>query len=100
MQPTELNILIDTYRKFIRRGAKRQISNMIIKTHTADTAVLFRHFSPKERIALFNEMSAEYAAEVVRELDEILNLMKEEETNALEELLKYDPSTAGGLMTP
>lgn len=94
MQPTELNILIDTYRKFIRRGAKRQISNMFIKTHTADTAVLFRHFSPKERIALFNEMSAEYAAEVTRELDEILvvELLSQCDPKYIVEILKHVPS--------
>ncbi|MCH7954433.1 MAG: magnesium transporter [Candidatus Marinimicrobia bacterium] len=94
MQPTELNILVDTYRKFIRRGAKRQISNMFLKTHTADTAVLFRHFSQKERIALFNEMSAEYAAEVLRELDEtlVVELLTQCDTKYIVEILKYLPS--------
>ena len=94
MQPTEFNILLDTYRKFIRRGAKRQISNMFLKTHTADTAVLFRHFSQKERIALFNEMSAEYAAEVLRELDEtlVVELLTQCDTKYIVEILKYLPS--------
>ncbi len=94
MQPTEFNILLDTYRKFIRRGAKRQISNMFLKTHTADTAVLFRHFSQKERIALFNEMSAEYAAEVLRELDEtlVVELLTQCDTKYIVEILKHLPS--------
>ena len=94
MQPTEFNILLDTYRKFIRRGAKRQISNMFLKTHTADTAVLFRHFSQKERIALFNEMSAEYAAEVLRELDEtlVVELLTQCDTKYIVEILKLLPS--------
>ena len=94
MQPTEFNILLDTYRKFIRRGAKRQISNMFLKTHTADTAVLFRHFSQKERIALFNEMSAEYAAEVLRELDEtlVVELLTQCDTKYIVEILKHVPS--------
>ena len=141
MKPTEIRVLLDTYRKLIRRNAKRHIENMFNKTHTADTALLFRDFSPNERIVLFAQMSPKYSAEVIRELDEtlvvelltqrnakeiqlmlkhvpsddeadifgilpeklseeILNLMKEEETSEIEELLKYDPSSAGGLMTP
>lgn len=94
MQPTEFNILLDTYRKFIRRDAKRQISNMFQKTHTADTAVLFRHFSPKERITLFNKMSAEYAAEVLRELDEtlVVELLIQCDPKYRVEILKHVPS--------
>ncbi len=94
MLPTELNILLGTYRKFIRRGAKRQISNMFIKTHSADTAVLFRHFSPEERIALFNDMNAEYAAEVTRELDDtlVVELLTQCEAQYIVNILKHVPS--------
>jgi len=94
MQPSELNILLATYRKLIRRGAKRQISNMFLKTHSADTAVLFRHFSSDEQFFLFKEMDTEYAAEVTRELDEtlIVELLTQFDARYIVNILKHVPS--------
>ena len=94
MQPPESHVLLDTYRKLIRRGATKHILNMFNKTHPADTAVLFRHFSQKERIILFSNMSPEYAAEVTRELDEtlIVELLTQSQANDIVLLLKHIPS--------
>jgi len=94
MKPIEFHVLLDTYRKLIRRNAKRHIANMFNKTHPADTAVLFRHFSPEERIKLFAEMSPEYSAEVIRELDEtlVVELLTQRSAKEIQMMLKHVPS--------
>ena len=94
MKPTEIHVLLDTYRKLIRRNAKRQIANMFNKTHTADTALLFRLFSPEERINLFAQMPTEYSAEVIRELDEtlVVELLTQRNAREIHLMLKHVPS--------
>ena len=94
MKPTEIRVLLDTYRKLIRRNANRHIENMFNKTHTADTALLFREFSPKERIVLFAQMTPEYSAEVIRELDEtlVVELLTQMNAKEIQLMLKYVPS--------
>lgn len=94
MKPTEIRVLLNTYRKLLRRNANRHIENMFNKTHTADTALLFREFSPKERIVLFAQMSPEYSAEVIRELDEtlVVELLTQLNAKEIQMMLKHVPS--------
>ena len=94
MKPTEIRVLLDTYRKLIRRNANTHIENMFNKTHTADTALLFREFSPKERIVLFAQMTPEYSAEVIRELDEtlVVELLTQMNAKEIQLMLKHVPS--------
>jgi len=140
MLEREVAILLDTFRRLIRRRAKGNLIKLIHKTHPADLALLFRHFTESERTVVFNLMKEnEYAGEFLTELDtsivqallepleavevarllteigsddmaDILNLLPEEKANAiletlkreeseeLEELMAYPPDTAGGIM--
>ncbi|MEZ4599954.1 MAG: magnesium transporter [Syntrophotaleaceae bacterium] len=66
----KLQVLLDTVRKLIRRGAYPNLNKVIDKSHPADIAELFTHLSPKEQQILFNLIDdTETAASVLSELD-------------------------------
>lgn len=63
-------VLLETVRKLIRRGAYPNLSKVIGKSHPADIAELFSYLSPKEQQILFNLIeNTETAANVLSELD-------------------------------
>ena len=69
----EINILRDTYRRLLRRNAKINLIKLTNKTHPADLAVVFRHFSDEEQIEIFSLMKeSEHTAEFLSELDDAL----------------------------
>ncbi|MFQ6673742.1 MAG: magnesium transporter, partial [Fidelibacterota bacterium] len=140
MLDREVAVLLDTFRRLVRRRAKTNLTKLLNKTHPADLALLFRHFTERERTAIFNLMKEnERTGEFLSELDgsilqellesleapevaallievssddmaDILHLLPEEKANAileslkkeeseeLEELMAYPPDTAGGKM--
>jgi magnesium transporter len=66
----KLQMLLDTVKKLIRRGAYPNLGKVIGKSHPADVADLFPHLSPKEQQILFNLIEdTETAANVLSELD-------------------------------
>ena len=77
----EINILRDTYRRLLRRNAKINLIKLTNKTHPADLAVVFRHFSDEEQIEIFSLMKeSEHTAEFLSELDDAVvnELLKNE----------------------
>ncbi len=142
MMDREFNILQDAFRRLIRRNARSNTQKMIMKTHPADLAALFRSFTEMERETVFNLISDRtYKAEFLAELDrsilveiledmapgdiaellsemapddqadllahipdvlgkEVLGLMSSADSEDLEELMMYEPDTAGGIMVP
>ncbi|MDZ7796073.1 MAG: magnesium transporter [Candidatus Marinimicrobia bacterium] len=75
MRNNEVILLVDTYRKLHRRGAKANLINIIDKTHPADLALLFRSFSPHERLYFFSLIkSYDKKAEVLSEVDDNINV--------------------------
>ena len=63
-------MLLDTVKKLIRRGANTNINNLLKKTHPADIAHLFRYLDLKEQLVLFNILEdVDTSAEVLSELD-------------------------------
>ncbi len=142
MMDREFIILLDAFRRLIRRNARSNTLKMIVKTHPADLAALFRSFTEIERETVFDLISDRaYKAEFLPELDpsiligllegmtpkhiaellsemapddqadllaqlpealgkEVLNLMSSADSEDIEELLKYQPDTAGGIMVP
>ena len=78
----EINILRDTYRRLLRRNAKINLIKLTNKTHPADLAVVFRHFSDEEQIEIFSLMKeSEHTAEFLSELDDaLLNELLENES--------------------
>ena len=66
----EFMILLDTYRRLIRRNALSNTKKMIVKTHPADLAALFRSFTEVDREEIFNLITdSSYKAEFLTELD-------------------------------
>ena len=69
----EINILRDTYRRLLRRNAKINLVKLNNKTHPADLAEVFRHFSEQEQVEIFSLMNEdEHTAEFLVELDDAL----------------------------
>ncbi|MDO9547784.1 MAG: magnesium transporter [Candidatus Marinimicrobia bacterium] len=142
MMDREFIILQDAFRRLIRRNARSNTQKMIMKTHPADLAALFRSFTEVEREVVFKLISDRtYKAEFLTELDrsilveilkdmvpkdiaellsemapddqadllahipedlgkEVLGLMSSADSEDLEELMMYEPDTAGGIMVP
>ncbi|BCR05969.1 magnesium transporter MgtE [Desulfuromonas versatilis] len=66
----KLQMLLDTVRKLIRRGAYPNLTKVVAKSHPADVAHLFRYLDLKEQRILFNLIEdPETAAYVLSELD-------------------------------
>jgi magnesium transporter len=66
----KLQMLLDTVKKLIRRGASPNLSKVISKSHPADIAHLFRYLDLKEQKILFTLIEdPETGAYVLSELD-------------------------------
>ena len=53
MVGTEVAVLLDTFRRLIRRKANANLRRLIEKTHAADLALLFRYFNEPEKSVVF-----------------------------------------------
>ena len=91
----EINILRDTYRRLLRRNAKINLIKLTNKTHPADLAVLFRHFSDEEQIEIFSLMKeSEHTAEFLSELDDSLvnELLENESYERIAAIIEKAPT--------
>ncbi|MFQ6608821.1 MAG: magnesium transporter [Fidelibacterota bacterium] len=71
MLHAEVNVLLDTFRRLLRRRARTNLEKLARKTHPADLALLFRHFSEEERLQVFSlAQKTENVGEFLTELDE------------------------------
>ncbi|MDF1578530.1 MAG: magnesium transporter [Desulfurivibrionaceae bacterium] len=135
-------LILDTARRLIRRNAVDNLMKLVVKTHPADIAWVFRHFSPTERKFVFNiiaqtdafgeflseldrsimlemvgDLTPKFMANIIKDMpsddaadilevlpedfaNEIRRLMGREDREEVDELLKYLPDSAGGLMSP
>lgn len=138
----EGKVLLDSLRRLNRKGAVDNCKKLIIKTHPADLAWVFRSLSPDAQKDIFkiiaktdlvsdflseldesimvevveglspkflasvvSSMASDDAADLLEALpdqiaSEIQTNMEIEDRHEVEELLKYHPETAGGLMSP
>ena len=91
----EINILIDTYRRLLRRQAKTNLIKLTRKTHPADLATVFRHFSDEEQIEIFTLMNEdEHTAEFLSELDDALvnDLLSNESLERIAAIIEKAPT--------
>ena len=137
----EIKILRDTFGRLLRRHAHTNLAKLILKTHPADLAVVFRYFMDEEQIQVFSIMEEnEHTAEFLVELDDtllanllenesperiahviqqasvndqsyilgtledeqaqsVIELLKAEEQEEIEELMGYPEDSAGTMMT-
>ena len=138
----EGKVLLDTLRRLYRKGATENLRKLILKTHPADLAWIFRSLPPSEQKSIFEiiaatdmvgdffseldelimvqlaaDLSPQFMADIVTNMafddaadllealpaeqaDEIRDHMERDDRNEVEELLQYDPETAGGIMSP
>ena len=91
----EITILRDTYRRLLRRNAKINLIKLTGKTHPADLAEVFRHFSTEEQIEIFSLMKEnEHAAEFLVELDDalVIELLENESFDRIASIIKKAPT--------
>jgi magnesium transporter len=111
--PTDRNrILVESIRRLLRRGAASHLGKIVNKTHAADLSVVFRSLSLAQQRQLFGMISdVEQKGILFSELDEdtfqdLIEDMKIEdivrilESKEVEDLLRYEDDTAGGIMVP
>ena len=71
MLHAEVNVLLVTFRRLLRRRARTNLEKLALKTHPADLALLFRHFSDEERLQVFIIIQkTDIVGEFLTELDE------------------------------
>ena len=90
----EINILRDTYRRLLRRNAKINLVKLNNKTHPADLAEVFRHFSEQEQVEIFSLMNEdEHTAEFLVELDDslVIELLKNESFDRIAAIIEKAP---------
>ncbi|HEY7745833.1 MAG TPA: magnesium transporter [Desulfuromonadales bacterium] len=92
----KLQILLETVRKLIRRGAYPNLTKVVAKSHPADVAHLFRYLDLKEQRILFNLIEdTETAAYVLSELEpatgaQLLEQIDKETITAVLQEMPYD----------
>jgi magnesium transporter len=91
----EIKILKDTFGRLLRRKAETNLIKLILKTHPADLAVLFRYFTDDEQSQVFNLMTnSNHTIEFLIELDDTLiaNLLNIEKPERIVGLLENAPA--------
>ncbi len=81
------------------------VSDFLSELDSSIMVDLVSGLSPDSMAAIVSEMASDDAADLLEALPEeiareIRNRMQTEEREEVEELLKYDPETAGGIMSP
>ncbi|MFO7750951.1 MAG: magnesium transporter [Desulfobacteraceae bacterium] len=122
MHNERIEILVKSIKRLLRRGATKQLANIIKKTHAADLSLLFRELSPDSRyelfrliddpekkVVLFSELEESIFLEFARELDlkdlvevfeempaddaaELLGRLEEDQADAILEKMKKEDS--------
>ena len=68
-------VLLDTVRRLNRRGAVAHLLKLLLKTHPADMAWVFRHLAPEDRKKVFNIITqTEIVGDFLSEVDEAIML--------------------------
>nr|WP_320049918.1 magnesium transporter [uncultured Desulfuromonas sp.] len=90
----KVQILLETVRKLIRRGAHPNLNNLLKKTHPADIAHLFRYLDLKEQRILFHLIEdVDTAAEVLSEIEHSVSaqLLEQIEKDTIVHVLQHMP---------
>lgn len=103
MHNEQIKVLTASLKRLLRRGATKQLLNIIKKTHMADLSIAFKELSLDNREKLFNLMdNPEQIGLLFSTLDETLFLefVKKVEFNKLVDIFDHMPSDdAASLLT-
>jgi CBS domain-containing protein len=110
MHPTDLANAVDAMTPARRRllteaMADEELADLLEEMSEADQVRVLEGVDPQRIADVVEEMEPDDAADLLAELpstqsDGLLELMDEEVAVSLRRLLRYDATTAGGLMTP
>lgn len=107
LQSRKVRMLVDTTHKLLRRGALGNVQKIVVKSHAADIAILFRSLSSAECVSVFNLIrSRTQRAELVSELDAeiatrlMLDLGADDAAKVLREMSSDDAADVLGAMPP
>jgi len=103
MHNEQIKILTTSLKRLLRRGATKQVLNIIKKTHMADLSIVFKELSESNREKLFGLMDdPEQIGLLFSSLDEnlFLEFVKNVEFNNLVDIFDHMPSDdAASLLT-
>ncbi len=91
----EGNVILDMVRRLSRRGANENLKKLIVKTHPADMAWVFRHLNDEERTRIFSIIAkTDYVGEFLSELDDalVVNLVQGLDAQFMADILAEMPS--------
>ena len=91
----EGNVILDMVRRLSRRGANENLKKLIVKTHPADMAWVFRHLNDEERTKIFSIIAkTDYVGEFLSELDDalVVGLVQELSAQFMADILAEMPS--------
>ncbi|HUU50295.1 MAG TPA: magnesium transporter, partial [Nitrospinota bacterium] len=98
MPEQKIKMLLETLARLLRRDAKGNIRNIIIKLHPADIASILNHFEKEERNYIFDLIQdKKLAAEVLCEIDrgvieELIGEMEPKNVADIFQEMSYDDS--------
>ena len=95
MHNEKIKLLTASLKRLLRRGATKQLLNIISKTHMADLSIAFEVLTPDNRKKLFNLMEdPEQIGVLFSTLDEVLFLefVKNVEFTKLVDIFDHMPS--------
>ena len=86
-------LALESARRLLRKGAHGHLKKVLEKLHAADIALLMGQLSHKERLELFNLLEPAKAAQVLVEMDSLLQVevLREMEPQAILKILKHLP---------
>ncbi|MFH1154192.1 MAG: magnesium transporter [Pseudomonadota bacterium] len=94
MHKDRSEILMESIRRLLRRGAIKHLKNIVRKTHAADLSIVFKDISQENRLKLFGLMNdPDQKVVLFSELDEttFLEFVKALDMNALVEVFGHMP---------
>ncbi len=101
MHNEQIKILTAGLKRLLRRGATKQLLNIIRKTHIVDLSIVFKELSPDNREKLFNLIEdPEQKGILFSKLDEnvFLEFVKNIEFDDLVIVFDYMPSDDAALL--
>ncbi len=96
---------VDRKRLFENCGDDQVKAAVLTEIDLPVAVELISNLEPNDAVHILNNMDSDDLADLLEELDEdlkekLLKLFKDEDQEAVEELMAYDASTAGGIMNP
>ncbi len=70
--PKKMDLLVESCRRLLRKGAKSHLENLLSKLHPADIAALLGRLNRQERDTIFAMLPPEVAAKALVDMDSLL----------------------------